>query len=409
MPDEQDCGRAAAAQCIGPMISVTIDSPNADIGPQWGDLVRRASSNVFMNPAALKAACETNFARIEMLLAWEEGAGSRQLVGVWALQVRKIAPFWPAVLEALPYNYAFLSSPVVDPAFTDEVMRAFFAAIEQSPLLPKVISLKSFDAESPSYSAMLKALAGRGIEPLVLCESARPFVTPEFGVKRSGSTRKKLRQDWNRLAGLGTVDVVNDRTPDAAGRAFETFLALEKASWKGSQGTALLSDPLDAAFVRRLFQSLAAERNASVALLRVGGEAIAAQVLMYCGTTSYTWKTAFDAKYGKYSPGTLLIDRITDELFAGLDILAINSCAAEESFMAQLWAGRRAMVDMLVHVGPGKSLGYRIEAGRQLGYQRLRDLRDRFRHRPSALLPNKLGLKAGSTSPQQARDAILPG
>jgi hypothetical protein len=374
------------------MISVTIDSPNPDIGPQWDDLVRHASSNVFMNPAALRAACETNFAKVHMLLAWEQGAGQRKLAGVWALQLRKLAPFWPAMLEALPYNYAFLCSPVVDPACMDEVIAAFFAAIEQSPLLPNVVSLPSLDAECPSYPAILRELAARGVTPLMLSESARPFVTPEFGVKRSGSTRKKLRQDWNRLSGLGTVEVVNDRTPGGAELAFETFLALEKASWKGDQGTALLSDSKDAAFVRRLLQGLAAEGNASVALLRVDGEAIAAQVLMYCGTTAYTWKTAFSAKYSKYSPGALLIDRITDELFAGSGILAINSCAAEASFMAQLWAGRRTMVDLLVDVGPGKSLGYRIEAGRQLAVRQLRNLRDRFRDRPSAPPPRKSGM-----------------
>jgi hypothetical protein len=236
----------------------------------------------------------------------------------------------------------------------------------------------------------------RGITPLVLSESARPFVTREFGVKRSGSTRKKLRQDWNRLSALGAVDVSNDRTPDAARRAFETFLALEKASWKGAQGTALLSDPRDAAFVRQLLQNLAARGDASVALLRVDGEAVAAQVLMYCGTTAYTWKTAFNAKYSKYSPGALLIDRITEQLFSGPDILAINSCAAETSFMAQLWAGRRTTVDMLLDIGRGKSLGYRMEAGRELGYRRLRGLRNWLRSHPPAPSARKLG----TASPQ---------
>lgn len=392
MSDEQDRRRAAAAQSIGPMISVTIDSPNPDIGPHWDDLVRRASSNVFMNPAALQAACATSFADVRMLLAWEEGEGARKLAGVWALRLRKIAPFWPMVLEALPYNYAFLSSPVVDPAYVNEVVPAFLAAIEKSPSLPDVVSLHSLDAECPSYPAMLRELAARGVVPLMLSESARPFVTREFGVKRSGSTRKKLRQDWNRLTALGGVEVVNDRTPDGAKQAFETFLALEKASWKGDEGTALLSDPRDAAFVRRLLQNLAARGNASVALLRVDDEAIAAQVLMYCGTTAYTWKTAFSARYGKYSPGALLIDKITEELFAGSEIQAINSCAAEASFMAQLWAGRRTMVDMLVDIGPGKSLTYRLEAGRQLGYQALRNWRDRLRQRRSVPAPKKLGL-----------------
>lgn len=379
---------------MGPMISVTIDSPNPDLGPHWDDLVRRASSNVFMNPAAIEAARVTGFAGIEMLLAWEEDGGARKLVGVWALRLRKIAPFWPTVLEALPYNYAFLSSPVVDPAYVNAVIPAFFAAIEKSPSLPDVVSLHDLDTEDPSYPAMLRELAVRGVTPLMLSASARPFVTPEFGIKRSGSTRKKLRQDWNRLTALGAVEVVNDRTPAGAVEAFETFLALEKASWKGEGGTALLSDPRDATFVRQLLQNLATRGDASVALLRVNGEAIAAQVLMYCGSTAYTWKTAFCAAYAKYSPGTLLIDKMTEELFAGSGIRAINSCAAEASFMAQLWAGRRTMVDLLVDLGPGKSLAYRLEAGRQLGYQALRNWRDRLRHRSSGPAPKKLSLAA---------------
>ena len=109
------------------------------------------------------AASETNFAAILMMLSWEQGGGPRKLVGVWALQLRKVAPFWPTVLEALPYNYAFLSSPVLDPAFADEVMPAFFAAIQNNPVLPNVVSLKSFDAECPSHSAMLKVLSASGI------------------------------------------------------------------------------------------------------------------------------------------------------------------------------------------------------------------------------------------------------
>jgi CelD/BcsL family acetyltransferase involved in cellulose biosynthesis len=394
MSDEQDRCCAAFPKSIGPMISVTIDSPNPDIGPHWDDLIRRANSNVFMNPAALTAASELGFAKIRVLLAWEEAGGERKLVGVWALQSRSPVPLWPTLLEALPYNYAFLSSPVVDPACASEVIPAFFAAIEKSPLLPKVISLQSLDAECASYPAMLAELTRRGNAPLMLSQNVRPYVTPEFGVKRSGSTRKKLRQDWNRLSALGTVDIVNHRTPAGAGQAFESFLALEKASWKGAKGTALLSDSHDAAFVRRLFQELAAQGNASVALLRVNGEAISAQVLMYCGTTAYTWKTAFDATYSKYSPGALLIDRITDELFTASGIQAINSCAVESSFMGQLWVGRRSMVDMLIDIGPGKSLVFHMEAGRQLGYQYLRSLRERFRHALATAAPKKPAMAA---------------
>jgi hypothetical protein len=58
--------------------------------------------------------------------------------------------------------------------------------------------------------------------------------------------------------------------------------------------------------------------------------------------------------------------------------------------MAQLWSGRRAMVDLLVDVGPATSLRFQLEAGRQLGYQRLRLWRDRLRNRIPASSPKKL-------------------
>ncbi len=79
--------------------------------------------------------------------------------------------------------------------------------------------------------------------------------------------------------------------------AFETFLTMELKSWKGSNGTALLSDEDDAEFTRQLIANLAAHRAASVAMLRVDGRAIAAQVLLYSGDMAYTWKIAFDAEY----------------------------------------------------------------------------------------------------------------
>jgi CelD/BcsL family acetyltransferase involved in cellulose biosynthesis len=376
------------------MISVTICSPEPGLAVPWDDLIRRASSNVFMNPVALYAASDTRFAKIHMLLAWQAGVEPRRLVGVWAFQRRQIAPLWPARLEGLPYNYAFLSSPVVDPAFVSEVIPAFLAAVAQSPDLPNVLSLRDLDAESPGYAAIVAALTAQRGGQLKLLQSERPFATREQGVKRSGSTRKKLRQDWNRLSALGTVDVVNDRTSGEIREAFETFLALEFSSWKGAQGTALLCDPADAVFVRRLIGDLAQRQDASVALLRVDGRAIAAQVLMYCGPTAYTWKTAFDSEYAKYSPGALLIGKVTEELFAMPGIEAIDSCSAQGSFMAQLWAGRRTMIDLLVDVGGGRSLGFTLEAGRQRGYHLLRELRNRFRTWSWVASPKKVGMAA---------------
>jgi CelD/BcsL family acetyltransferase involved in cellulose biosynthesis len=374
-------------------IEVEIGAPGADVATHWDSLAARAAVNVFMSPAALNAACATKFAQVHVLRAWEASAGEQRLVGLWAFEERGIAPLWPAFLAAPPYDYAFVSTPVVDPAVMDDVIAAFFDAIERDPALPNVIRLKFLDADSEAYRAMQRALSRRASQTLMLSERQRPFLAGESEMKRSGSTRKKLRQDWNRLSALGAADVVNDRAAAAVREAFELFLSLEAGSWKGAHGTALLNDAKDATFARRLIRDLAAQGNASVALLRVDGRPIAAQVLLYCGTMAYTWKTAFDAGYAKYSPGALLVDKVTDELFSAHNITAIESCSPEKGFMAQLWSGRRATVDLLVDVGARRSLNFALAAAAERGTAQLKDWRDRLRA-VSWLKPKKTGFAA---------------
>jgi len=375
-------------------VSVTVWSPDIDIADQWAALTRRAAPNVFMNPVTLKVAQATDFARVHALLAWHRGARPQRLVGLWAFEEKHVTPLWPSFLAAPPYNYAFQSNPVVDPDFMEETVAAFFDAIERERALPNVVRLRYLDANADSYAAIQKGLAARGAQTLKLAERERPFVTREFGLKRSGSTRKKLRQDWNRLCALGAVEVVNERTAQAVQDAFESYLTMEAASWKGARGTALLCDEADATFARELIATLAAERNASVALLTMDGRVIAAQVLLYCGTMAYTWKTAFDTDFAKFSPGALLVDKMTERLFADEGIEAIEACSPEGGFMNQIWDGRRATVDLLADVGARKSLGFTAVVMSERGYAQLRGLRNRLRAASVSMTPRRRGLAA---------------
>jgi CelD/BcsL family acetyltransferase involved in cellulose biosynthesis len=360
------------------MISVDIGAPDPTMCEQFDALAKRAAPNVFMHPAALGAVATAGFAQIHVLQAWAGDGAARKLVGFWALRERRIAPFWPRFLTSPPYDYAFVSSPVIDPDVADAVMPAFLDAIANERKLPKVIKLKLLDADAATYRPMMAALTARRARVLKLAESARPFLSGESDRKRSGSTAKKLRQDWNRLSALGAADVANDRTPAGACAAFEIFLDLELRSWKGASGTALLSHDEDAEFVRLFIANLSQRGCASVALLRVDGRPVAAQVLLYSGAMAYTWKTAFDAEFAKFSPGALLIDKVTDSLFAG-GIAQFESCATEDSFMAQLWTGRRMTVDLLADVGSERSVNFAIAVFGERAYAYLRELRDRLR------------------------------
>ena len=104
------------------MISVAVIRPDEALALPWGDL-KPFAGNAFMNPVALKAASDTMLAVIYVLVAWDVSAEPARLVGFWALQLRQLGA-WP-FLESLPFNYAFLSTPVLHPATADEVMPAF--------------------------------------------------------------------------------------------------------------------------------------------------------------------------------------------------------------------------------------------------------------------------------------------
>jgi CelD/BcsL family acetyltransferase involved in cellulose biosynthesis len=360
-------------------IKVDICSPSPAVAEAWDELVRHASANAFMHPGALRAAAETKFAKVHVLLARDESAEPNKLLGLWALRETNVTPLGPGFLAGPPYDYAFVSNPVVDAARADEVIPAFFEAIANNSALPNVIRLRYLDADTESYPAIVQALSARGSQILKLSERPRPFASREVGLKRSGSTRKKLRQDWNRLCGLGAVEIVNERAQNAVLDAFDEFLAMEAESWKGANGTALLSREADATFAQQLIGNMAAQEDASVALLHVEGQPIAAQVLFYCGTMAYTWKTAFRSAYAKYSPGALLVDRITEQLFSAGRIEAIESCSPEGGFMTQLWDGRRTSVDLLADVGPRISLNFTMAAIGERGYLQLRALRNKLR------------------------------
>jgi hypothetical protein len=102
-------------------------------------------------------------------------------------------------------------------------------------------------------------------------------------------------------------------------------------------------------------------------------------VLLYSGRMAYTWKTAFDPQFGRFSPGALLVDRITAGLLASGDIEAIESCSPEGGFMEQVWAGRRSTVDLLIDLGPNRSFAFAIVAWQARAHAWLKATRDRLR------------------------------
>jgi CelD/BcsL family acetyltransferase involved in cellulose biosynthesis len=165
--------------------------------------------------------------------------------------------------------------------------------------------------------------------------------------------RKELRRQHARLAEQGTLKV--ERMADERGLAtwIDHFLALEASGWKGREGSALASDPATAGLFRDALTGAAARGRLERLSLNLDGRPIAmlANFIVPPGACSY--KTAFDERFARFSPGVLLqLENLA--LLDRSEVDWCDSCAAPDHPMIDgLWGGRRPMGRVSVAIGGG--------------------------------------------------------
>jgi CelD/BcsL family acetyltransferase involved in cellulose biosynthesis len=103
---------------------------------------------------------------------------------------------------------------------------------------------------------------------------------------------------------------------DEVAVAFERYVTLEGAGWKGREGTALGSKPEQLRFYRQLLTGAAGDGEAEIHELWFDGELAASRMLMRNGGNVYMLKTTYDERFRKYAPGRLLLKRSIEQIFS---------------------------------------------------------------------------------------------
>ncbi len=178
-------------------------------------------------------------------------------------------------------------------------------------------------------------------------------LTPEAYLEANlrGKKRKELRRQQNRLSEIGQLKF--QRTDGQRGLEswIDEFLELEKRGWKGANGSALACAPETEALFRNALAGAADQSKLELLALRLDGRAIAMLVNFLTPPGSFSFKTAFDEDYARYSPGVLLqIENL--KLLERSDILWCDSCAAQDHPMIDsIWSGRRTIGRYSVAIG----------------------------------------------------------
>ncbi len=349
---------------------------------QWQDLVARAdAANIFMNPALAHLGNEAYPDRsFRVLLAWQETVTPR-LAGVWAFAVghppRSIMPVSALIAPAMPN--AFLSAPVVDRDCLDEVLAAMLDHLAAAENLPSIVALDAMQADTATMQALIRVLESRGSPMRIFTRSMRPMLNSNLDGKAyfeqalSSSSRKKLRQHRRRLAEKGSLQAAVLTEPHAVRNAFEDFVTLEAAGWKGRQGTALLSKPSDARFARAMIAVLAERGDAAIHQLTLDAKPVSMQVVLHAGPAAFTWKTAYDEALHDFSPGMLLLEDCTAALLADRRVSYADSCAFDDSGYMATWQERAAIAGLWFSVRRGRSRVFSMMAQLQGNYLALRE------------------------------------
>ncbi len=166
-----------------------------------------------------------------------------------------------------------------------------------------------------------------------------------------GKKRKELRRQQARLAEQGTLAVVRRHDVEGIGTWIEHFLALELRGWKGEAGSALASADATAGLFRESMMA-AAERGGLERLsLELDGAPIAMLATLIAPPGAFSYKTAFDERFARFSPGVLLqLENLA--LLERAGIRWVDSCAAPDHPMIDsLWRERRAIGRVSVAIG----------------------------------------------------------
>ena len=323
----------------------------------WERLVAQASEpNPFYEPWFL----------IPSLRQW--GAGDRVVIKAWFTGGR-LAGLMPIFRSAGYYGHAithatgwlhansFCGTPLIAAGQEDDFWRALLAHFDRSPRRALFLHLPKLPADGPAFAALSRVLDGSARPHYIVAEENRAFLHGDVSAhdylesSMSAKKRKELRRQHNRLAEEGALSF--ERIEGEAGLAAWTqeFLALEGAGWKGAAGSALANaEDTRALFTEALAGAAAAGRLERLAL-RLDGRAVAMLVNFITAPGAYSFKTAFDEDYARFSPGMLLqLENLA--LLERPDVEWADSCAAQgHPMIERLWRGQRRMVSSNIAIG----------------------------------------------------------
>jgi CelD/BcsL family acetyltransferase involved in cellulose biosynthesis len=337
--------------------TLTIAELRADTAllAEWDTLAAQASEpNPFGECWYLKAALDAlGSDTIHISVVHDES-----LIGVMPLITQSRYAGLPIahVQNWLNYN-AFLGTPLVRNGAEQSFWAALLGQLDGDPNAGLFLHLAGLAIDEPIAAALEAICIAENRRFALVHHEERALL--ERGLSHydyweanvRGKKRKELRRQHKRLAEEGVLTFERSDGSTGLDQWIADFLALEKAGWKGANGSALdCADETRALFSNALSGAAAAGKLELLAHY-LDGRPIAMLANFLTPPGAFSFKTAFDEDYSRFSPGVLLqFENLT--LLERDGVNWCDSCAAQDHPMIDsLWSGRRAIGRYSVAIG----------------------------------------------------------
>lgn len=255
------------------------------------------------------------------------------------------------------HDNAFCGAPLVAKGYEKGFWRAVFKELDETPGPALFLHLPALP-ERGALNQALEAVLSATSRPCAIVErKERAMLASSLGAEQylaqamSAKKRKELRRQHNRLSELGELSVERLEHAQGLDPWIEQYLTLEAAGWKGKAGSALKANEASHAFFADALFGAAQAGKLERLALRLDGKPIAMLANFLTAPGAYSFKTAFDEDYARFSPG-LLLQLENLQLLGRAGIAWTDSCAVQgHSMIERIWREKRAFVSRNVAIG----------------------------------------------------------
>ncbi|AWW74180.1 cellulose biosynthesis protein CelD [Erythrobacter sp. KY5] len=255
------------------------------------------------------------------------------------------------------HDNAFCSGPLVARGYEHAFWKAVLERLDNAPGHSLFLHLPELPADSRTAKALDAVLAETGRPAVTVDQASRAMLCSDLGAEAyfeqamSAKKRKELRRQRKRLAEEGSLTFERHAHAEGLESWIAEFLALEAAGWKGERGSALANAQRTRALFADALAGAASAGRLERLALRLDGKPIAMLANFVTPPGVFSFKTAFDEAYSRFSPGLLLQVENLD-LLDRKDIAWADSCAAPgHSMIERIWREKRRIISRNIAIG----------------------------------------------------------